>query len=88
VRVTNRFNGALKQKPPVLVSGTDATALDAGARSGAGRLLGTLAPGASATGTLRFTLTTAAAQKLRTTGRAHLQIAGRALLLKVPTPPD
>jgi hypothetical protein len=87
VRVTNRFNGALNQATPVLISGTDRAALDSGARSAASTLLGTLARGASATGTLRFTLTAAAAQTLRTTGHARLQVAGRAVVLQVPTPP-
>jgi hypothetical protein len=86
VRVTNRFNGPLRQKPPVLVSGTDKAVLDSGARNRADGLLATLAAGRSATGTLRFTLTTAAAQSLHTTGRGQLQIVGRTVVLKVPAP--
>jgi hypothetical protein len=87
VAVVNRFGHALALTSPVLVSGSDETKLAAADRSLAQPLLGTLAPGQSAAGTLRFTVARDVATRLLAAPRAQLRIAGRTVALKLATTP-
>lgn len=88
VSVTNRYAVAIELTTPKLISDQDRVPLDAAAHTAAGPLLGSLAPGTTATGTLRFTVTSAVAQRLLATARGQLRIAGRTVQLKVTAAPS
>lgn len=83
VSVTNRYAAPLPLASPTLVSGSDDVALDAAAQTAAGALVGTLAPGATASGELTFTLPVAVTKRLRAAPTARLQIARRTVMLKL-----
>ncbi len=83
VTVTNRYSKALALKTPTLISGSDKVPLDSRARTAAAPLLGTLDPGASATGELRFTLPAAITRRLSAAPSAKLRIAGRTVALEL-----
>ncbi len=86
--VTNRGNRPLTIKTPVLLSGDDESPLGASARDAAGELLEPIAPGATATGTLRFTVTSAVADRLAADPAARLRVANRTVAVTVePTEP-
>lgn len=85
VTVTNRYDHRLVIQPPVLLSGSDQTPLDPDARRLAEPLLITLAPGQSATGTLRFTVSGDVARRLIASPHAQLKVAGRTVSLKLTT---
>gem|GEM_PF-2058687 len=85
VRVTNRGIGPLRISTPQLLSAQDKVPLDAAARGGAGALLRRIAVGRRATGSLRFTLPAAVAQRLTATPQARLRIARRTVALPLET---
>jgi hypothetical protein len=85
IRVMNRGARPLKLSPPVLVSISDKLPLDA-ARVRARPLLRSIAPGASATGTLRFSTPPAIARRLTASRGSRLLIAKRTIILKLTTP--
>lgn len=85
IRVTNRATRPLTLPPPVLISISDKVPLDA-ARDQARPLLRGIAPGGSATGTLRFSTPAAIAQRLSANPGARLLIAKRTIVLKLTTP--
>ena len=85
VRVTNRSRRPLALRAPVLLSGQDELPLDSAARDAARPLLRRLAPGASATGDLRFTTSTAVTRRLMAERRARLRIASRTVVLRLTT---
>lgn len=82
VSVTNRNGYPLKSRPLVLTAGQDEIPLDSAARDGARPLLRAVGPGATATGTLRFTLPAAVAQRVRDGELARLRIANRTITLR------
>jgi hypothetical protein len=86
-RVTNRGKGPLTVKTPVLVSGADEAPLGAAARNAAGPLLKPIAPGASATGVLHFTVTSVVAQRLTATPGARLRLASHTVTVKLTPAP-
>jgi hypothetical protein len=75
--VTNRGNRPLTIKTPALLAGDDEVALGASARNAAGELLKPIAPGATATGALRFTVGSAIAQRLAADPAARLRVGNR-----------
>jgi hypothetical protein len=85
IRVTNRGTRPLTLPPPVLISISDKVPLDA-ARDQARPLLRRIGPGASATGTLRFSTPTAITQRLSANPGARLLIGKRTIVLKLGTP--
>jgi hypothetical protein len=86
--LTNRGNKPLTIKTPVLVSGADEAPLGDAARNAAGPLLKPIAPGASASGTLRFTVTSVVAQRLAASPAARLRLGNRTVIVKLtPSPP-
>ena len=86
VRVTNRGNRPLTIKTPALLSGDDELPLGLDAREGAGALLRPIAPAASATGVLRFSLPSAIAQRLTATpAAARLRVANRTVTVELTT---
>jgi hypothetical protein len=78
--VTNGSGRSLTVGDPVLLSERDEVAANS-EESGAGSLLRILAPGARATGTLRFTLESAIAERVTASPSARLRIAGRVVAL-------
>ena len=88
VRFTSRGNKPLKIKTPVLVSGDDEVPLGDSSREAAGALLEPIAPGATATGVLRFTVTRPVAQRLNDSPAARLRLGNRTVIVKLkPSPP-
>ena len=83
VRVTNRRGRALSPEDPVLLVGPDAVPLDDGAKAAAGAVRKTLEPGEPASGSLRFTVPSAIAQRIRASGKARLKIATRTINLRI-----
>jgi hypothetical protein len=83
VRFTNRGNRAVTIKAPVLLSAQDEVALGSDARSAAGALLKPIDPAKSATGTLRFDLPPAIAQRLTATPAARVRIGNRTVIVKL-----
>jgi len=83
VRVTNRRGRALEPEDPVLLEGPDAVPLDDEAKATAGAVRKALEPGETASGSLRFTVPSAIARRIRATGEAQLKIATRTITLKV-----
>jgi hypothetical protein len=81
-RVTNRGNRPLTIKTPVLVSGDDEVSLARTRRDAAGALLKPIEPGATASGTLRFTVGRAVAQRLADSD-ARLRVANRTVTVKL-----
>lgn len=84
-RVTNRGNRDLTIRTPALLSGDDEVELGSGARDAAGALLRPIAPGQSATGTLRFNAPSAVAQRLTATPSARLRVANRTVAVELTT---
>ncbi len=85
VRVTNRGLAALRIATPVLLAGDDEVRLGAAGREAARRLRRPLAVGSSATGTLRFAVTAAIAQRLSETPSARLRVARRTVSVTLAT---
>jgi len=83
VRVTNRRGRALSPEDPVLLVGPDAVPLDDGAKAAAGAVRKALEPGEPASGSLRFTVPSAIAQRIRASGKAQLKIATRTINLRI-----
>jgi len=83
VRVTNRRGRALSPEDPVLLVGPDAVPLDDGANAAAGAVRKALEPGEPASGSLRFTVPSAIAQRIRASGKAQLKIATRTINLRI-----
>ena len=83
VRVTNRRGRALSPEDPVLLVGPDAVPLDDGANAAAGAVRKALEPGEPASGSLRFTVPSAIAQRIRASGKARLKIATRTINLRI-----
>jgi len=83
VRVTNRRGRALSPEDPVLLAGPDAVPLDDGAKAAAGAVRKALEPGEPASGSLRFTVPSAIAQRIRASGKAQLKIATRTINLRI-----
>lgn len=86
-RVTNRGKNSLTIKTPALLSGADETPLADSARNTAGALLKPIAPGASASGVLRFTVTKVVAQRLTATPGARLRLASHTVTVKLTQAP-
>lgn len=82
IRLTNRTGRALHDRAATLLSGRDEVPVDAPA-SGTASPLRTLAAGATATATLRFTLPPRVARRLNTELAARLRIARRVVTLKL-----
>jgi hypothetical protein len=85
IRVTNRGTRPLMLPPPELISISDKVPLDA-AREHARPLSRSIAPGATATGTLRFSTPPAITRRLAANRGARLLIAKRSIFLKLTTP--
>jgi hypothetical protein len=85
VRFTNRGNRAVTIKTPALLSAQDEVPLASDARDAAGPLLRSIAPGKSATGTLRFDVVSNIAQRLAATPAARLRIGNRTVTVKLAT---
>ncbi|MEA2217971.1 MAG: hypothetical protein QOJ35_597 [Solirubrobacteraceae bacterium] len=83
VRVTNRTRRPLVGQAPTLLSVQDEVPVNDSGSAAPNALLRTLAPGASATGVLRFTLPSPVAQRLTAKPAARLGIAGRIVALKL-----
>ena len=83
VRVTNRRGRALSPEDPVLLEGPDAVPLDDGAKAAAGAVRKALEPGEPASGSLRFTVPSAIAQRIQASGKAQLKIATRTINLRI-----
>jgi hypothetical protein len=83
VRVTSRSDSPITSLAPALLTGQDVVQIDTGARADAGRLLRPLAPGATVTGTLRFTPSAEATRRLTARPRARLRIVERIVTLKL-----
>jgi len=83
VRVTNRRGRALSPEDPVLLAGPDAVPLDDGAKAAAGAVRKALEPGEPASGSQRFTVPSAIAQRIRASGKARLKIATRTINLRI-----
>ena len=83
VRVTNRRGRALSPEDPVLLVGPDAVPLDDGAKAAAGAVRKALEPGEPASGSLRFTVPSAIAQRIQASGKARLKIATRTINLRI-----
>jgi hypothetical protein len=88
VSVTNRNTYPLKPRPLVLTSERDEVPLDSAARDAARALLRAIGPGATATGTVRFNLPAAIAQRVRERKAARLRIAGRTITLNLELLPQ
>jgi cytoskeletal protein RodZ len=89
VRVTNRGSGRLAARAPRLLVGAARIGSEPTASGAAGALGKALAPGASATGTLRFQTSGTVTQRLTGQRRARLAIAGRTVAVPIeigPTP--
>jgi hypothetical protein len=82
-RLTNRGNKPLTIKTPVLISGADESPLGTSARDAAGALLKPIAPGSTAAGELRFTVTGAVARRLTADPGARLRLGNRTVALKL-----
>jgi len=82
-RVTNRGGRALDRKDPVLLEGPDAVELDSDSKEAARALRKALKPGETASGTMRFTVPSAVAQRIKATGKAQLKIARRTINLQL-----
>jgi hypothetical protein len=85
IRVTNRGTRPLMLPPPVLISISDEVPLHT-ARDHARPLSRSIAPGATATGTLRFSTPPAVTRRLAANRGARLLIAKRTIVLKLTTP--
>ena len=85
VGVTNRGNRPLTIDDPTLLSGQDVVTLAASRRPAAGALLKPIAPGATGSGVLRFTIPSAIAQRLTANPAARLKVAKRTVVLKLTT---
>jgi hypothetical protein len=85
VRVTNRGTRPLPVEAPTLLSVQDEVPLDPSGTAEAGPLLGAVAPGAGATGTLHFTLPAEVARRLTVKPAARLRMAGRIVALNLTT---
>jgi hypothetical protein len=84
VRLTNRARRPLVVGSPALLSGQDEVPPNAPASSAATSFPRTVAPGASATGTLRFTISPEIAQRLNADlAAARLRIAKRVVALRL-----
>jgi len=83
VRVTNRRGRALEAEDPVLLEGPDAVPLASDAKSAGGAVRKALEPGETASGSLRFDVPSAIAQRIRASGKAQLKIATRTINLTV-----
>lgn len=82
-RLTNRGNRDLTIKTPALLSGDDEVPLGASARDAAGALLRSIAPRASATGVLRFTLPGEIAQRITANPGARLRLGNRTVVVRL-----
>ena len=71
--------------PAAGLAGADELSLPEGARSGAGALLRPIASGASATGELRFAVSSRIAQRLTATPAARLRLATRMVSVDLTT---
>lgn len=83
VRVINRATRPLAVAAPVLLAGGDEMPRDSVRGSAARPLLKGLAPGSSATSELRFTTSSAVAERLTATPRARLRVASRSIVLRL-----
>jgi hypothetical protein len=81
IRVTNRTGRPLVVDGPVLLSGQDEIRTNASPSATATSLTLPVAPGASATGTLRFILQPDIAQRLHAKPAARLRVAKRTVVL-------
>jgi hypothetical protein len=82
-RVTNRGTKPLAIKTPALLAGDVQAPLGDAARKSAGALLEPIAIGATATGVLRFTVTSVVAQRLNAKPGARLRLANRTVSIKL-----
>ena len=85
VQLTNPTGEELAPKRPELVVPDGRTPADPNADSFAGGLLEPIAPSASATGTLRFETAGTITQNLIDDRRGTLEIAGRSVVVALPT---
>ncbi len=86
VRFTNRGNRAVEIKTPALLSQQDEVPLDSDEREAAGALLRAIDPAQTATGTLRFDVPSAIAQRLTATPTARLRVGNRTVTVRLTAP--
>ena len=83
VRVTNRGQRPLAIEAPALLSGEDEVALNESADGSPNPLITSVEPGASVSGTVRFTLSPEITQRLNANPGARLRIANRTVELRL-----
>ncbi len=83
IRLSNRADRPLQVQAPTLLSEQDEIPVNASPSGAADSLVRRVAAGASATGTLRFTVAPAVARRLTSEPSARLRIAQRTVALKL-----